>query len=152
MTLISKRQRDTTSGGWKFKLNNLAVKGLTLTTLKYLVYTMETKGHCIQFEIIINVSVCSFWFIWIRMLWVYGHYKYFNSFSAWIVFRCQNLTSSDVRLCKDGLALKGLKCVHPIQLQMNYIHQLLITANQRAVATPCFKLVDLFGAQWVKWC
>ena len=24
------RQRDTTSSGWKFKLNNLAVKGLTL--------------------------------------------------------------------------------------------------------------------------
>ena len=33
------------------------------------------------------------------MLWVYGHYKYFNSYSARIDFsyRRQNLTSTDVR-------------------------------------------------------
>ena len=30
-----------------------------------------------QFEIIINVSVSSSRFIWIPMLWVYSHYKYF---------------------------------------------------------------------------
>ena len=28
----------------------------------------------VQFKIIINVLVSSFWFIWIPMLWVYGHY------------------------------------------------------------------------------
>ena len=28
-----------------------------------------------QFEITINGLVSSFWFIWIPMLWVYGHYK-----------------------------------------------------------------------------
>ena len=31
-----------------------------------------------QFESILNVLVNSFWFIWIPMLWVYGHYKYFT--------------------------------------------------------------------------
>ena len=33
------------------------------------------KGF-LQFEKIINVQVSSLWFIWIPMLWVYGHYKY----------------------------------------------------------------------------
>ena len=28
------------------------------------------------------------------MLWVYSHYKYFNSFSAGIDFKCHNLTSA----------------------------------------------------------
>ena len=50
-----------------------------------------------QIEIILNVSVSPFCFIWIPMLWVYGHYNVFNSFSAVIVFRRQNLTSIDVR-------------------------------------------------------
>ena len=31
-----------------------------------------------QYEIIINVLVMSFRFIWIPMLWVYGHYTYFT--------------------------------------------------------------------------
>ena len=44
------------------------------------------------------------------MLWVYGHYKYFNSFSAGTVFIRQNLTSVDVRFwrIKTVPALKGL--------------------------------------------
>ena len=49
-----------------------------------------------QFQIIIPVLVSSFRFIWIPMLWVYGHYKYFTlsvrisiSFSAGIdLFQC----------------------------------------------------------------
>ena len=43
-------------------------------------------------EIIINVLVCSFRFIWIPMLCVYIHYEYFISFSAGINFRRQNGT------------------------------------------------------------
>ena len=31
------------------------------------------------------------------MLWAYGHYKYFNSYSAGIDFSHQNLRSTDVR-------------------------------------------------------
>ena len=50
-----------------------------------------------QFEIIINVLVSSFRFIWTPMSWVYGHYKYFNSYSAGIDFSRQNLPSTDVR-------------------------------------------------------
>ena len=52
---------------------------------------METKGFC-QFESIINVLVSYFLFIWIPMLWVYGYYKYFYSYSAGIDFRRQILT------------------------------------------------------------
>ena len=41
----------------------------------------RTKG-LFKFGIIINVIFSFFCFIWITMLWVYGHHKYFNSFSA----------------------------------------------------------------------
>ena len=44
-----------------------------------------------QFEIIINVTVSSFRFIWISMLWVYRHYKYFTAYSAGIDFRIGHL-------------------------------------------------------------
>ena len=50
-----------------------------------------------QFEIVKNALVNYFRFIWIPMLWVYVHYKYFHSYSAGIDFRRQNLTSQDVR-------------------------------------------------------
>ena len=39
-----------------------------------------------QFEIITNALVNSFSFIWIPMLWVYGHLSYFYTLSARIVF------------------------------------------------------------------
>ena len=57
---------------------------------------MATKAF-FKFEILINVLVIYFRFIWIPMLWVYGHYKYFYSYSAVIDFRRHNLTSVDVR-------------------------------------------------------
>ena len=50
-----------------------------------------------QFDIIINDLVSSFRLFLIFMLWVYGHYKYFNSISLGTVFIRQNLTSTDVR-------------------------------------------------------
>ena len=46
------------------------------------------------FEIIMNDLVNSFRFICIPMLWIYGHDKYFNSYSARIDFRRQILTSN----------------------------------------------------------
>ena len=52
--------------------------------------------------IIINVLVSPFWFAWIPMICVCGHYKYFNSYSAGIDFRRQNLTSTDVRFWRLG--------------------------------------------------
>ena len=65
---------------------------------EYFLYKPWRQKGFIQFAIIINVLVSSFWFIWIPMLWVYGHYKYFYSYSAGIVFRRQNLTSTIWRL------------------------------------------------------
>ena len=51
--------------------------------------TWRMKGF-FYFEIIINVLVSSFRFIWIPMLWVYGHYIYLNSFrgsSSYVNFK-----------------------------------------------------------------
>ena len=50
-------------------------------------------NHGVQmflFDLNLNVLVSSFRFIWIPMLWVYGYFNYFNSFSAGIVFIRQN--------------------------------------------------------------
>ena len=49
------------------------------------------KGF-VLFETVIYVLVRSFRFIWISMSRVYGHYKYFLSYSAGTVFIRQNLT------------------------------------------------------------
>ena len=47
------------------------------------------------------------------MLLVYNYFKYFNSFGAGIVFRRQNLTSSDVDLTyKDGPRTEGVKAIN----------------------------------------
>ena len=63
-----------------------------------------------QFKIVINVLVSSFRFIWIPILWVYGHYKYLYSYSAEIDFRHhrrQILTSKvDVRAVRNLLNVK----------------------------------------------
>ena len=60
-------------------------------------YNIFISEGFFQFEIIIHVLVISYFrFIWIQVLWVYGRYKYFNSYSAVIDFRRQNLTSAYV--------------------------------------------------------
>ena len=60
-------------------------------------------------SIIIYVLVGTFRFIWIPMLWVYGHYKYFNSSSEGTDCIRQNLTSTDRLWRKKTVpALKGL--------------------------------------------
>ena len=79
--------------------------------------------HFFLFVVIINVHVSSFRFIWIPMLWVYGHYTCFNSFSVRNVFKRLNLTSTDVRFwcIKTVRALKGLKihCIHIVFLKVS---------------------------------
>ena len=74
-----------------------------------------------QFTITKIVLVSYFRSIWIPILWFYGHYHFFNSSSADIVFRRHHLQSTDVRLIilastyvrfwrlKTATALKGLK-------------------------------------------
>ena len=58
---------------------------------------MESKVFS-QFEIIIKVLDSSFRLILIPMLWVYGHYNYFNSSSEGIIFRRLQTSDSDVRV------------------------------------------------------
>ena len=73
----------------------------------------------IQFEITINDLVSSYWFIWIPkcMLWVYGHMKYFYSYSADIDFSRQNLTSVDVRFWR----LKSIPALKELTTGADYI-------------------------------
>ena len=59
-----------------------------------------------KFVISINVLVSLFRFIWIPMFWVYGHFKYFCSYSAGIDFNRDNLTSTDVRFWRSTLIVK----------------------------------------------
>ena len=66
-----------------------------IKALNYL-YKLRWPRCFIQFDNIISVLFTSFWFIWIPMSWVYGHY-YYQSNSVGIHFRRQNLTSTDVR-------------------------------------------------------
>ena len=54
---------------------------LTLGALKY--YCIN-RGEERVFSIVINVLVTFFRYIWIPMLWVYGQYNLFKSFSAGI--------------------------------------------------------------------
>ena len=48
---------------------------LALIMLKYFCINYGDQ-RVFQFEIIINDLPCSFCFIWISVLWVYGHYKF----------------------------------------------------------------------------
>ena len=77
-------------GGDDTARDNAPKRPLPLTTLEYFCINHRNK-RVFQFKIIINVLVSSFRFILLPMLWVYGYYKYFNSFSAGIDFRRQNL-------------------------------------------------------------
>ena len=72
-----------------------------------------------QFEIIINVLVSSFCFIWIPMLWVHGHYTCLNPFTR------QLLTKLYVRFwcLKTVSALKELNDeihLHPVNFHNSY--------------------------------
>ena len=78
-----------------------------------------------HFEIIMNVFVSSFWFIWTPMLWVYDPWvydrlKYLYSYSAGIDIRRQNLTSTDVRFwrLKSMPALKGSNSLVALMYRM----------------------------------
>ena len=69
----------------------------TLKGLNFFVETMETKG-IFSLEIIINILVRTFWFIWIPMLWVSDRYKYVYSYSAEIDFRRLKVDPRTVRV------------------------------------------------------
>ena len=108
---------------------------LTLTTLKYYLFKPWRLKLFLQFEIILNVLIISFRFIWIHMLWVYDHYNYFNFFSAVIVFMSQNLTSTDVRFwrIKTVPALKGLTLDLLNYLFLYYLTQFPASNDEKTI-------------------
>ena len=73
------------------------LRPLAVTVQEYFCIKHGDQRFFLQFEIIVNVLVCSFRFILILMLGVHGHHKCVNSFRVATVFRRQNLTSTDVR-------------------------------------------------------
>ena len=77
---------------------------LTIKTLKYC--CINYGDIFFQFEMIINVLVMP-----PHMLWVYGYYHYFNSFSAETVFR---LCLENGPLYKNGLRTEKVKLWHRI--------------------------------------
>ena len=125
---------------------------LTLKALYFFMKTLETKGF-ISIYIIITVLVSSFRFIWIPMLWVYDHYKSFHSYSAWIDFRLQNLTSTDVRFwrLKSIPALWGLKsmCLMMIDIKC---WNVLIYIKETLPHTYCPYLTNFNNTEvvWVR--
>ena len=86
-------------------------------TLNYFCMNHGDWNCFFQLEIIINVLVSTSRCILILMLWVYGHYEYFNSFSVRTVFIRQNMTSIsiDVRFwrIKSAPLLKRFKFLSP---------------------------------------
>ena len=108
-----------------------AVKGLkgfqalTLTTLNYFLdlSNMETKGF-FKFESILYVLDSCF--IWISMLWVYGHYKYFNFSSVGADFIRHNLASTNFWLWRIKTA--------PAQKGLNHFSPFLFTSLERVVS------------------
>ena len=79
-----------------------------------------------KFKITMNVSVSSFRFIWIPMLWVYGPYVFFNDFSGpSLDVRIWRLTSLYGRIWR--LVLKWVKttvnnnCTHSVLSKQNCI-------------------------------
>ena len=77
---------------------------------------MFSIWNCHQFD-------CLSLFEYLCYLWVYGDYKYFNPFSAGIVFIRQNLTSTDVRISriKTVPELEVLICDTPLLLNWLFI-------------------------------
>ena len=55
----------------------------------------------------LNVLISSIWFIWIPMLWVHSHYKYFISFSAGIIFKY--VYRRQILKYKDGIHTERVK-------------------------------------------
>ena len=82
------------------------------------------------------LSQLFLWFIWIPMLWVYGHYRYFHSYSASIHIRRHNLMSTDVRfrrlksiLASSELKVQNLPCSiitllkRPLRLDLKQVNR-----------------------------
>ena len=76
-----------------WEVHTFSTSGTIYLTLKAFEYFRINHGDQ-RFFPILNHHSC---FIWIPMLWVYGHYKYLYSYIVGVDFSRQNLTSTDVR-------------------------------------------------------
>ena len=105
------RARTRQVPGWSSTRMTVHITSLIARWTHRLIYTCTPRLHCDFFtgnmtlklttlkylEVIINVLVNTFRFIWWPMLGVCVHYKYFYTVSAGINFIRQNLTSTDIR-------------------------------------------------------
>ena len=134
---------------------------LTIKALTYFCKKHEEKG-LFQLEFIINILVSFFWFIWIPMLWIYGHYKYYNSFSVGTVFIRQNLTSTDVRLwrIKTVPAVKGINTKRLANIALLLGQRRRRWARIKAALAKCFCWVERWASyvcayshvyRWLPW-
>ena len=65
-------------GIWSSEISDQSViNSLTLEAMNFYI-NHENQRFFFKFDININVLVTFIWFIWIPMLWVYGHYKSFT--------------------------------------------------------------------------
>ena len=79
------------------------------------------------------------------MLWVYGHYKYFYSYSAGIDFSRQNPTSTDVRFYPRAVRVKPSRCIKAsfcISEVSPNVLQLVVL--ERKFSWNCFNNIDIF--------
>ena len=99
---------------------------LTLKALNYGCINHWDQSRFFQFEIIINVLVSSFWFIWLTMVCVNDQYKYFNSFSA---------GTSNVRFCWKHLTIKFLNFINTVWKSIEKWHILKFVLHPAAYVT-----------------
>ena len=91
---------------WRHRLVRLSH---TLTALTYFSINHPRLKWGFLFETMINVSVMFSLFIWIPMLWVYGHYKRFNSLIH-IIRSCDCTTTTWDILCDCATTTWGMSC------------------------------------------
>ena len=103
----------------RWRLHDFILK--TFTALKY--FCINHGDHKVFFNIEIIINVLRFFrFIWIPMLWVYGHYKLLILSVRGPSFSCDKWRQVRFWRPKTFPALKGLTTV----ITFNYLHDTLI--------------------------
>ena len=85
---VNKKWTDFLKYYLKWKLRTSLLWWIIPYFIQWILFNAEFFMKSLE---IMTFLASSFRFIWIPMLWVYGHYKYFNSYSVGIdfVYRCQ---------------------------------------------------------------
>ena len=119
-----------------------------LPTLKIITLNIPWRMKVyFQCEIIINVLVSSFHFTWITVLWVYGHYKYCNSFRAGIDIRIWRLSMSDSDVYRQSPRWKRLwNILYSLFCSLHPSMPLMVTScGQRHCSRP--NLMDMSDSE-----